>query len=152
MFFAHMFELLGEGKVVTIDVENQCCVEHQRIMKLIGSSTSHRIEAEVNRIVGDATCMVFLDSLHNKQHVLKEMEAYSALVKKGHYLVVGDTNVNGHPVLPRYSETIEGKRFDGGPMEAVAEFLRTRDEFSVDRSREEKLFTLFPGGFLRRMR
>jgi cephalosporin hydroxylase len=150
LFFAHMLGLLGEGKVITIDVKDRPLPNHPRIIKLIGGSTSQTIKAEVERIVGDASCMVFLDSLHNKQHVLKEMESFHRLVKRGHYLVVADTNANGHPVFAGFSETVENEWFRGGPMEAVQEFLRTHQDFFTDRRREKMLFTFFPSGFLRR--
>jgi cephalosporin hydroxylase len=54
---------------------------------------------------------------------------------------VEDTNVNGHPVLPDHGP---------GPMEAVEEFLATTDDFEVDRSRENRLLTFNPSGYLRR--
>ena len=57
------------------------------------------------------------------------------------YLVVEDTNINGHPVY---------EAFGPGPMEAVQDFLKERDDFEVDRSREKFLFTFNPGGWLRR--
>ena len=59
----------------------------------------------------------------------------------GCYLVVEDTNVNGHPVLPDHGP---------GPMEAVEDFLATTDDFEVDRSRENRLLTFNPGGYLKR--
>ncbi len=60
----------------------------------------------------------------------------------GSYLVVEDTNVNGHPVMPEHGP---------GPYEAVQEFLKEDSRFQVDRSREKFLLTYFPGGFLRRV-
>src|SRR5829696_2870122 len=63
------------------------------------------------------------------------------LVTPGSYLVVEDTNVNGHPVY---------EAFGPGPMEAVQDFLKERDDFEADRSREKFLFTFNPGGWLRK--
>ena len=85
--------------------------------------------------------MVVLDSNHSRDHVLRELEVYGPLVTPGCYLVVEDTNVNGHPVLPDHGP---------GPMEAVEEFLATTDDFEVDRGRENRLLSFNPSGYLRR--
>ena len=87
--------------------------------------------------------MVILDSDHNRDHVLKEMELYSPLVTRGSYLVVEDTNINGNPVLAD---------FGPGPAEAVREFLQHHNEFEVDRNMEKFYMTFSPGGYLRRVR
>ena len=73
------------------------------------------------------------------------MASYSPLVSVGSYLIVQDTNINGHPVTqvsyPEY-----------GPMEAVEEFLASHAEFQPDESREKLLFTMHPKGYLKRVR
>jgi cephalosporin hydroxylase len=62
-------------------------------------------------------------------------------VTPGSYLIVEDTNINGHPVNPF---------FGPGPMEAVEAFLPGHSEFEVDKSREKYMVTHNPHGFLRR--
>ena len=85
--------------------------------------------------------MVVLDSDHHRDHVLAELRTYSALVTPGSYLIVEDTNINGHPVRPE---------FGPGPMEAVDEFLRESPDFAIDPEREKFFLTFNPRGFLRR--
>jgi cephalosporin hydroxylase len=68
-------------------------------------------------------------------------ESYHRLVAVGCYLIVEDTNVNGHPVLPD---------FGPGPRKAVERFLGAHPEFVVDPDRERSMLTLNPGGYLRR--
>jgi cephalosporin hydroxylase len=147
-FFAHIFDLIGHGKVITIDVEDRPIPSHPRVIKIIGDSISGNTINKVESVVGGGRSMVFLDSLHNAEHVLKELELYSQFVSKGCYLIIADTNVNGHPVLAGFRE---GNR-RGGPMEAVDEFIKYRDEFVIDRQREKFFMTQFPRGFLLRIR
>jgi cephalosporin hydroxylase len=93
------------------------------------------------RADGAAAVMAVLDSDHSYEHVLKELEAYGPLVTPGCYMIVEDTNVNGHPVVPDHGS---------GPAEAVETFLNESAFFDVDRDRERLLMTFNPGGYLRR--
>ena len=144
LFFASLFDLLGRGEVITVDIEARPGQPlHPRISRIVGSSTDVAVVNDIRRRVGDRRAMVILDSDHREPHVSGELQAYRRLVSPGCYLVVEDTNVNGHPVLPDHGP---------GPMEAVEAFLPTAPEFEVDRSRERFMLTLNPGGFLRRVR
>jgi len=142
-YLAGICDLLGHGKIVTVDISAPPGrPRHRRITYLQGSSTDPGIVVRVARRARTAKrVMVVLDSNHSRDHVLRELEAYGPLVTPGCYLVVEDTNVNGNPVLPDHGP---------GPMEAVEEFLATTDAFEVDRSRENRLLTFNPGGYLKR--
>jgi cephalosporin hydroxylase len=137
------------GRVITIDIES--FVDHatlppigrQKVDFLIGSSTDPKIVADVKRRVGSGSVMVLLDSDHRKAHVLDELRAYGPLVSVGSYLIVQDTDVNGHPVRPD---------FGPGPMEAVVEFLASDDRYTSDRTQERLLFSMHPRGYLRRVK
>ena len=118
--------------------------QNERITYLLGSSTSDAIFQKVkDSIRPGEKVMVSLDSDHHKAHVLDELRLYSSLVTVGNYLVVEDTDINGHPVYPT---------FGPGPMEAVQEFLKTNSNFEQDRSREKFGVTMYPGGWLKRVR
>jgi cephalosporin hydroxylase len=82
-----------------------------------------------------------LDSEHSKNHVLAELNLLAPYVSLGSYIIVEDTNINGHPTLPTFGE---------GPYEAVEEFLKINSNFIMDESREKFLMTFNPRGFLKR--
>ena len=109
-----------------------------------GSSTDPVIVSHVRAAAAGKRVMVILDSDHAAAHVTAELAAYHDLVTVGCYLIVEDTNVNGHPVRPD---------FGAGPMEALdfvpdrPRRLRQRPEIgSGSPSR------MNPRGFLRRVR
>jgi cephalosporin hydroxylase len=145
LFLASVCDLLGHGRVVSVDVEARAGrPAHPRIKYVLGSSVAPQVVGEVRAEVdGARRVMVILDSDHRREHVLGELGAYAGMVTPGDYLIVEDTNVNGHPVL---------HHFGPGPMEAVAEFLNGRDDFVADREREKFFLTFNPRGYLRRVR
>jgi cephalosporin hydroxylase len=145
LFLASMCDLLGQGRVITIDIDVPGVrPNHERITYLVGSSTSQTIMDQVRGQVGGVErVMVVLDSDHSMDHVLAELRAYADVVTVGSYLVVEDTNVNGNPILPD---------FGAGPMEAVRRFLEENQAFEPDRSREKFLLTFNPNGFLRKIK
>jgi cephalosporin hydroxylase len=144
LYFAMQFDHIGHGRVITIDIAPKPNrPEHSRITYITGSSVDTAIVGQVREAVGMRRAMVVLDSDHSAGHVYNEMIAYSPLVQAGDYLIVEDTNVNGHPAYPD---------FGPGPMEAVDKFLSENDEFSIDRRCERFLMTQYPRGFLKRRR
>jgi cephalosporin hydroxylase len=150
LFYASVLSFVNpNGKVITIDVRPQVKdasrlpLWSQRVEMIVGSSLDPKVTGHLAQEVLDKKVLVTLDSLHTRDHVLKEMEIYSKLVTPGSYLVVQDTNLNGHPVEPDWGP---------GPMEAVQEFLKTHDNFVVDRSREKFFLTHYPGGWLKRVK
>jgi len=144
-FFACVFDLMKHGRVLTIDVQDHPGrPRHERITYLLGSSTSDEMIQEVRSLIREGEkVMVSLDSDHSKTHVLDELSLYGSLVTVGNYLVVEDTDINGHPVRPK---------FGPGPMEALEEFLEKKPNFVSDISREKFGMTFNPRGYLKRIR
>jgi cephalosporin hydroxylase len=142
------------GKVLTIDIEDrlgdvrQRPLFRERVEFTLGSSTAEATFAAIKTRVSGKKAMVILDSNHEKAHVLQEMMLYGDLVPVGGYLLVQDSNVNGHPVLPDHGP---------GPAEAIDAFFAQGGKssggavFEVDTSRTPFLFTTQPGGYLRRV-
>lgn len=143
LFLAHMMDIIGKGKVVSVDVQPLSIrAQHDRITYITGSSADPAIvQTAATHLPQGGSCMVILDSDHSQAHVEKELELFSPLVSVGHYLVVEDSNVNGHPVYPT---------FGPGPYEAIEAFLRRNVAFTPDKSREKFLVSWNPNGYLRR--
>ena len=142
-YFASLFDLLGKGRVLTVDIEKLEVPRHDRITYYIGSSTDPEIiEQMKSSIQEDETVMVVLDSSHETDHVLNELRLYSDIVSVGNYLIVEDMHLNGNPV--RIGE--------GDPTAAVEQFLKERDDFVPDKSREKFVMSWNRGGWLKRVR
>jgi cephalosporin hydroxylase len=147
LFLADMCDLMGHAKVVAIDVTltnvHHRTKNHPGIRLIEGDSTApSTFVCAREHIRSSDRVMVVLDSDHTKAHVFKELELYAPLVTLGCYLIVEDTNINGHPVAPGWGN---------GPYEAVDEFLETHPEFERDLSCERLLVTFNPGGYLKRI-
>jgi len=149
LFFASLFDLMGtEGRVITVDIQR--CPEgypsHRRIQFITASSTApETLTAIRSRIRPADRVMVILDSDHSEKHVREELRLYSPLVSPGCYLVVEDTNVNGHPVYREHGP---------GPMEALLDFVATDPGagFESDLGKDKEFgFTFHPRGWLRRV-
>jgi len=156
IFSASILELIGKGKVLGIDIDirqhNRKEIEKhplkKRITMLEGSSLDENILKKVKKFVQNKKrILLFLDSFHTNDHVLKELELYSPLIKKGGYIVVFDTMIE---FMPKGSFP---KRFwDKGnnPHTAVKKFLKQNKRFKIDKEIERKLLiTSCPDGFLK---
>lgn len=144
LYFASILELLGKGKVVTIDITAPVLPIHKRVTFVHGSSTDADIFSRVKKLIGASKkVLVILDSDHSKRHVFHELLMYSKLVSRGSYLIVEDTNLNGNPVRGD---------FGPGPNEALSKFLKKKKSFVVDKKREKFLVTHNPRGFLKKVR
>lgn len=145
LYLATICDLAGFGEIVTIDIDAtsaEARPRHPRITYLKGSSTAPGIIAAVAaRARGKANVLVILDGDHHCEHVLTELRLYQDFIAPGGYLVVEDTNINGHPTYPE---------FGPGPWEAVDLFLGESPAFYADRTCERFMLTMNPRGFLRR--
>lgn len=148
LFLANVYDMMGCGEVITIDLERKTAIfpdvpKHPRISYILGDSVDPEVVGVITNRIADRTAMVILDSNHRQSHVAQELEVYSPLVTVGNYLIVEDTNLNGHPVVEDWGP---------GPMEAVTEFLSQHPEFECDKTRERFWLTFNPGGYLRKVK
>ncbi len=141
LFYANLFDLLGTGEVVTIDIDTSAVHEavrtHPRVTVTEGSSTDPAVVDAVRARANGRRTMLILDSDHQQAHVAEELRMWSDVVSPGCYLVVEDTAL-GTQYLPGW----------GGSLAAVKEWLPSHPEFRPDPSREKFLATTNFSGYL----
>jgi len=139
LFYAHLFALLNQGRVVTIAIEKSHDLDNPRITFLLGSSVEDKIVAQVKEHVAKTIgpVMVILDSDHSAEHVAKELDIYHQLVTPRSFILVQDG------IMDLSGQT--------GPLRAILDFLPKHPEFEVDHERCNRfLLTHHPQGWLRR--
>lgn len=151
MFFAHVLSMVADvgggtpGRVIGVDYELSKCRKEPRehpLVELIESdSLASDLHEQLRRVLAGKRTMVLLDDDHHADHVYQELRLFGGYVPSGCYLIVNDTNINGHPALPEWGP---------GPFEGVQRFLAEGAPFEVDRDCEKHRLTLNPSGFLRR--
>ena len=143
-FLASIMDVIGKGKVIGVDIEElDNRADHERITYIQGSSISNEIVRKVSEMIEpDHAVLVILDSDHNMPHVLEEMKIYSEFVTKGSYMIVEDSNINGHPIMPKWGP---------GPFEAIQKFLQENNFFEIDRRQEKFYLSFNPNGYLRKI-
>jgi cephalosporin hydroxylase len=122
LFFADLLTAARcEGSVITIDVTHDALDPgvrgHPGIRFLLGDSAGEQMLKHAMSLVPAQRqhgLLLILDADHAAGHVFRELTAWVPLLKRGDYLVVEDTIVNGHPVRPE---------FGPGPMEAIMAYI-----------------------------
>ena len=107
LFYATLLMMIDGKKFIGIDtyLPNHVmkAVTKNKLIKnkihlIKGSSTDKIVFSKIKRIIKNSKkVMVILDSNHTHTHVLNELNLYSKIVKKGNYLICGDTIVNEIP-------------------------------------------------------
>jgi cephalosporin hydroxylase len=148
LFFATVMRHTGQPfKVLSVDISHTALDPAARrepdILFIESSSTDPAIAEHIQRLKGEYPGKIFaiLDSDHSMKHVLAEMKLLRPFLSAGDYLVVEDTDINGHPVMPG---------FGAGPWEAIEAYQHEfPNDYGHDVARENKFgWTAAPNGFL----
>jgi cephalosporin hydroxylase len=145
-FLACLCDLLGHGRVISIDIAAESTIPHPRITYIQGSSTDPAIIARVGGEAARlANILVVLDSDHSADHVLAELRAYAPLILPGNYIHVQDGIID--------KTSFFRGRDRPGPVVAVKAFLRESTSFLRATEVEERyIMTAHPFGWLQRRR
>jgi cephalosporin hydroxylase len=163
VFYASLFEAMGNGRVVGVDVEirphNRQAIEAHRLISRIslieGSSIAPETLTAVRSHIrpGDKV-MVILDSNHTKAHVAAELAAYASLVTPGSYIVATDGSMQVLFDVPRGKPEWERDN----PAAAAREFAAAHPEFVLEQpawpfneSALGRNITHWPDAWLRRL-
>jgi cephalosporin hydroxylase len=134
-------------KVLSVDIDHSLLdprvADYPEIEFLESSSTDSGVAQRILDLRAEHPGPAFyiLDSDHRKNHVLSEMINIRDTLQAGDYVIVEDSNINGHPVARNWGE---------GPYEAMQEYFRRYpDDYSRDTRREHRFaFTFATNGFL----
>jgi cephalosporin hydroxylase len=136
-------------RVFGVDIDRESIAsrvfETEGIELLIADTFSERVARAVRELRSEipGPMFVVLDADHGKSSVQLELQLVTRLTMPGDYVIVEDSNLNGHPAYPGWGP---------GPWEAVTEFLAmNRRAYKRDIVSELKFgHTQAPCGFLLR--
>ena len=163
LFLATIFNITGGKKIIGIDnlvpsnvyraiKKNKKLKNKIELIK--GISTNKKTLRKIKNIIKDSKkVIVHLDSDHSEENVLKELNSFAKIVKRGSYIVCGDTHIeffrnNPHGKKKNYSK-------GNNPMTALKIFLETKlgKKFKQDYTFHDRyLLTLNPFGILKKIK
>ncbi len=162
ILYASLCKAMGKGRVIGVDIEirahNRQAIESHDLSPYItlieGNSVAPEIVAQVaNQIKPTDTVLVILDSNHTKEHVSRELVAYSPFVTVGSYIVATDGSMEFLDDVPRGAPHW---RHDN-PAAAAREFATLHSNFTLEQpswpfneSELNQNITHWPSAWLRR--
>lgn len=133
--------------VLSVDITHQNVLPEVKadpdVILFESSSAAPQVAEKITQLRAEYPGPVFaiLDSDHSCDHVLAEMKLLRPVLTSGDYMVVEDSNINGHPILPGMGP---------GPFEAIEAYEALfPNDYTHDREREMKFgFSFATNGFL----
>lgn len=164
IFYASLCNAIGIGRVIGVDIEikpkNRKAIEEHELFPYItlieGDSVDNSVVKQVESLIQDGEkVLVILDSCHTKEHVLKELYAYSKFVSKDSYIIATDGVMSYVRDTPRGTSTWQWDN----PTEAAKEFVENHEEFVIETPKwmfnESELsenITHWPGAWIKKKR
>jgi len=153
LFFSDVMKAVHQTsayKILTVDIDhdsiNSQLNREPRVEILTAPSASLRVQRRLKELRDElpGSLFVILDGDHGADNVTLELQMISQVLRRGDYVVVEDTNLDGHEfaVHPNWGPC---------PYDAVIQFLAmNREFFRRDLQRERKFgFSQSMAGFLR---
>jgi len=163
LFYATLCKAMEKGRVIGVDIEirphNRKAIESHQLAPLItlieGNSVDPSVVDQVKaRVHPGETVLVLLDSCHEKDHVLAELNAYAPLVTRGSYLVAMDGIKEELVGAPRSQQDWSWNN----PKRAALEFVEKHPEFIIEEppflfneGNISERITYWPSGFIKRV-
>lgn len=134
--------------VISIDVTPPSSVDGVTLIR--GDSAAESTALRTAVLVGGRRCMVSLDSVHNADHVAREIDLYGPLVTLGCYLVVEDGIFGYAPTNLRARHGLAD--LTDSPLDAIADKLIGNPDWERDTAIEAVSPTSHhPAGFWKRV-
>ena len=162
VYSASLCQMMGKGRVIAVDIEirpkNREAIEAHPLSPLItmieGDSVAENVVNEIKgQINSSESVLVLLDSNHTREHVMRELLAYSPLVTAGSYIVAMDGIMQDVVGAPRTDPDWDVNN----PQTAVHDFLQDHPEFVLEEPQHpfnegmiSERVTYWPNCFLKR--
>jgi cephalosporin hydroxylase len=164
IFYATLCKALERGRVIGVDIEirphNRAAIEAHPLFPLItlveGDSADDAIVSSVRESIADGDrVLVFLDSNHGREHVLRELRAYAPLVTPGSWIVAMDGYimelVSGGPRTAPDWSTNNAKAAAAEFAREDSRFVLEEPPFLFNESLIHEPVSYCRGGFLKRL-
>lgn len=123
LYIADLLENIGRGVVHTIDIKDQIhpkAKEHTRIKFFMGGWKNYDLKLAENF----DKILIIEDASHMYNDSIGVLNKFHHLVSEDSYFIIEDGIINRLGME---------KKYDGGPLRAIREFLPEHPEFKVDR-------------------
>jgi cephalosporin hydroxylase len=124
LYLADLLQLNGKGEIHTIDIpenkEDPSLHSHSRIRVFKDGFMNY----DTSDLSKYETIFIIEDGSHLYEDTLAALQKFSSFVTKGSYFIVEDGIV---------TELGVDRKFHGGPQKSIREFLKSNDNFTIDR-------------------